>query len=136
MHPMQFSSFAVYIGNHPSLLGALRQAKTSTGHTPRQNPHALHMSSPITTSQRPAGPREGFFSGLNSGIGAPRGLLTGTAGGGPEHDRLRAPDVGAAEALGGVGVAGGDGLEDRAVLAVGVPEPRGRPEQQGMKVPD
>src|SRR5438876_489029 len=55
MQPMQFSSCATYIGNHPSLLVAVRYAKTSTGQTFRQNPHALHISSPMTTSQRPAG---------------------------------------------------------------------------------
>src|SRR5262249_3555623 len=72
MHPTQFSSFSVYMGNHPSLLGARRHANTSTGHTARQKPQALHMSSVTTTSQRPAGPREGFLSVLNSGIGHPR----------------------------------------------------------------
>src|SRR6266513_2859310 len=56
MQPTQFSSWAVYMGNQPILFGALRYAKTSTGQTLRQKPHALHMSSPTTTSQRQAGP--------------------------------------------------------------------------------
>src|SRR6266481_3782258 len=68
MHPTQFSSCATYMGDQPSLLVAVRYAKTSTGQTFRQNPHALHISSPITTSQRPAGPRDAFFSALNSAI--------------------------------------------------------------------
>src|SRR5215471_18138191 len=68
MQPMQFSSLAVYMANQPRRFGVVRQANTSTGHTARQKPHALHMSSETTTSQRPAGPREGFFSVLNSGI--------------------------------------------------------------------
>src|SRR5215470_2557854 len=66
MQPMQFSSCAVYIGNQPILLGAVRYAKTSTGQTARQKPHALHMSSPTTTSHRPAGPFDARFSALNS----------------------------------------------------------------------
>src|SRR5262245_2155826 len=81
MQPMQFSSFAVYIGNQPSLFGAVRHANTSTGHTARQNPQALHMSSVITTSQRPAGPRDGFLSTLKRGIG----------GCYPEYSRETAP---------------------------------------------
>src|SRR6266542_5312761 len=68
MHPMQFSSWATYIGNLPSLLVAVRQPKTSTGHTLRQKPHALHISSPMMTSHRPAGPFGAFFSALNSAI--------------------------------------------------------------------
>src|SRR5215831_19664778 len=68
MQPMQFSSFAVYMANQPRRFGVLRQANTSTGHTARQKPHALHMSSEMTTSHRPAGPRDGFLSALNSGI--------------------------------------------------------------------
>src|SRR5215467_8772358 len=68
MQPTQLSSWAVYIGNQPSLLAVLRHANTSTGHTARQKPHALHMSSPTMTSHRPAGPREAFFSVLNSGM--------------------------------------------------------------------
>src|SRR5215471_7347827 len=68
MQPTQFSSLAVYMANQPRRFGVLRQANTSTGHTARQKPHALHMSSEITTSQRPAGPRDGFLSALNSGI--------------------------------------------------------------------
>src|SRR5215469_13051841 len=71
MHPMQLSSFAVYIANQPSRLAALRHANTSTGHTARQKPHALHMSSETTTSHFPAGPRDVFFSTLNSAIAAP-----------------------------------------------------------------
>ena len=74
MHPMQLSSFAVNMANQPSRLGALRQANTSTGHTARQKPHALHMSSEMMTSHFPAGPRDAFLSALNSGISgsAPR----------------------------------------------------------------
>jgi len=68
---MQFSSWAVYMGNHPILFGAFRYAKTSTGQTLRQKPHALHMSSPTRTSQRPAGPRGAFFSALNSAMRFP-----------------------------------------------------------------
>src|SRR5262245_44816951 len=68
MQPMQFSSLAVYMANQPRRFGVLRQANTSTGHTARQKPHALHMSSEMITSQRPAGPRDGFLSALNSGI--------------------------------------------------------------------
>src|SRR3989442_13134762 len=68
MHRMQFSSWATYIGNQPSLLVAVRQPKTSTGQTLRQKPHALHISSPRMTSHRPAGPLGAFFSALNSAI--------------------------------------------------------------------
>src|SRR5712664_1946951 len=71
MQPMQFSSCAVIIGNQPRRFGVVRQAKTSTGQTARQKPHALHISSPTTTSQRPAGPFGGFLSALNSGIAFP-----------------------------------------------------------------
>src|SRR5437867_11898978 len=66
MHPTQFSSCAVIIGTQPSLFGVARQANTSTGQIWRQKPHALHISSPTTTSHRPAGPFGAFFSGLNS----------------------------------------------------------------------
>src|SRR6267143_3609674 len=68
MQPTQLSSWATIIGNHPILLGVVRHAKTSVGHTLRQNPQALHMSSPTTTSHLPAGPRGAFFSSLNSAI--------------------------------------------------------------------
>src|SRR5215475_1095481 len=82
---MQFSSFAVYMANQPRRFGVLRQANTSTGHTARQKPHALHMSSEMMTSHRPAGPRDGFLSALNSGISGsvprqtPRGVQVMTA---------------------------------------------------------
>src|SRR5436309_15319976 len=68
MQPTQLSSWATIIGNHPILLGVVRHAKTSDGHTLRQNRQALHMSSPTTTSHLPAGPRDPFFSSLNSAI--------------------------------------------------------------------
>src|SRR4029453_10166221 len=61
------------MGNHPMRLAAVRYAKTSVGHTCRQNPHALHMSSPMTTSHFPAGPFGAFLSALNSAITAPLG---------------------------------------------------------------
>src|SRR5262245_6618407 len=68
MQPTQLASLAVYMANQPNRFGALRHANTSTGQTARQNPHALHMSSAMTTSHLPAGPREPFLSTLNSGI--------------------------------------------------------------------
>src|SRR4029453_11954108 len=61
------------MGNHPMRLAAVRYAKTSVGHTFRQNPHALHMSSPMTTSHFPAGPFGAFLSALNSAITGPLG---------------------------------------------------------------
>src|SRR5574341_219690 len=100
MQPMQFSSFAVCIGNQPSLLGAVRQANTSTGHTARQQPQALHMSSPITTSDFPAGPLEASFSVLNSGLAGSEGRLARAANHHLEDDLLGARDVGPREPLG------------------------------------
>src|SRR6266436_4487214 len=97
MHPMQLSSLAVYMGNQPSLFAVLRQANTSTGQTARQKPQALHMSSLMTTSHLPAGPREAFFSVLNS-------AMPGSLGGDHprprsrhdlQHDLLGARDVSA-----------------------------------------
>src|SRR5262245_48656443 len=80
MQPTQFCSFAVNIGNHPILFGALRYANTSTGQMLRQNPQALHMSSATTTSQRPVGPFGVFFSVLNSAIASPIGPRRGAGG--------------------------------------------------------
>src|SRR5437773_7793218 len=93
MHPMQFSSWATYIGNQPSLLVAVRQPKTSTGQTLRQKPHALHISSPTMTSHRPAGPLDAFFSALNSAILC---LLLQNL----QHDLLGVGDVRARQPLG------------------------------------
>src|SRR5262245_1858730 len=127
---MQLCSLAVYTGNQPSLFGVLRHANTSTGQTARQKPHALHMSSPTTTSHLPAGPREGFLSGLNSGI-----LTSGGVRGSHDlpHDILGAGDVRARAPLGGLRVARGDGVEDLAVLAIGVLEPALGLQQQRME---
>src|SRR3990172_9998448 len=110
MHPTQCSSLATYMGNHPRRFAVVRQAKTSTGQMFRQNPHALHMSSPRITSHFPAGPLDARFSSLNSAI-----LLSLLQH--PEDDRLRGRDVGARERLRPLGVTRHDGLEDRAVLA-------------------
>src|SRR5438105_13510352 len=93
MHPMQLSSWATYMGNQPGLLVGVRQPKTSVGQTLRQKPQALHISSPITTSQRPAGPLGAFFSALNSAI---RHLLLQDL----QHDLLGVDDMGAREPLG------------------------------------
>src|SRR5436853_5070406 len=109
MHPMQFSSWATYIGNQPSLLVAVRQPKTSTGHTLRQKPHALHISSPMMTSHRPAGPFGAFFSALNSAI---RYLLPQNL----QHDLLGGRDMCAGQPLGLGLVVGRDGVEERAML--------------------
>src|SRR5712692_11152739 len=115
MHPMQFASFAVYIGNQPSLLGALRQPNTSTGQTARQKPQALHICSEMTTSHLPAGPRGAIFSVLNSAIPlSPRHDL--------QHDLFRIADMGTRQALRRFPVVSGDGFEDAPVLAVGVLE--------------
>src|SRR3990172_6046016 len=113
MHPTQFCSLATYIGNHPRRLAVVRQAKTSTGQMFRQNPQALHMSSPTITSHFPAGPLGARFSSLNSAI-----LLSLSHH--PQHDRLRVGDVGAREGLRPLAVARQDGLEDPAVLAPGI----------------
>src|SRR5712691_12495545 len=115
MHPMQFSSFAVYMGNHPSLLGAFLQANTSTGQTARQKPQALHICSEITTSHLPAGPRGAIFSVLNSAI--PLSLRHDL-----QHDLFRIADMGARQPLRRFPVVSGDGVEDAPVLAVGVLE--------------
>src|SRR6266851_743260 len=104
MHPMQFSSWATYIGNQPSLLVAVRQPKTSTGQTLRQKPHALHISSPMMTSHRPAGPLDAFFSALNSAM---RLLLLQHL----QDDLLGVGDVRARQPLGRRLVAGGDSVE-------------------------
>src|SRR6059036_1321088 len=110
MQPTQLSSWATTIGNHPILLGVVRHAKTSVGHTLRQNPQALHMSSPTTTSHFPAGPRGAFFSTLNSAIRA-------SLGDGLHHDLLGARDVGSRQLLRALPVPGHDGGVDPAVLA-------------------
>src|SRR2546425_8542877 len=109
MHPMQLSSWATYIGNHPSLLVAVRQAKTSVGQTLRQKPQALHISSPMTTSHRPAGPFGAFFSALNSAMAR---LLRENF----QDDLLRVRDVSARSPLRLVLVTGGDSVEDAPVL--------------------
>src|SRR5215475_5450056 len=84
MQPTQFSSWATTIGNQPRRFGVGRQAKTSVGHTCRQKPHALHMSSPTITSQRPEGPFGAFFPVLKSATRSlplvPRILAPGPAG--------------------------------------------------------
>src|SRR3990172_1506717 len=113
MHPTQFSSLATYMGNHPRRLAVVRQAKTSTGQMFRQNPHALHMSSPTTTSHLPAGPLGARFLSLNSAI-----LLSVSHH--PQHDGLRVGDVGTRERLRPLAVARHDGVEDPAVLAPGI----------------
>src|SRR5215813_499009 len=113
MQPTQLSSWATIIGNHPILFGVVRQAKTSVGHTLRQNPQALHMSSPTTTSHFPAGPRGAFFSALNSAIRA-------SLGDGLHDDLLGADDVRPGQLLGAFSVAGDDGGVDSAVLAIGI----------------
>src|SRR5436309_6287555 len=122
MHPVQFSSLAVYMGNQPSLFAVLRQANTSTGQMARQNPHALHMSSVTATSHLPAGPRAALFSGLNSGMALSLRHQR-------EHDRLGAGDVGAREPFGAGGVTGRDRVEDRPLLATRVAQPGLRPAQ-------
>src|SRR3989338_1923467 len=113
MQPTQFSSWGTYIANHPILFAVFRQAKTSTGQILRQNPQALHMSSEITTSQRPAGALGAFFSSLNSGI----------LGHHLQHDVLGVGDVRPRDPLRGLRVVGGDGLVDAPVLAVSVFQP-------------
>jgi len=66
---MQFSSCFTYIGNHPILFVTVRYSNTGTGQTLMQKLHALHMSSPMTTSHLPAVPALGaFFSSLNSAM--------------------------------------------------------------------
>src|SRR2546423_14533303 len=77
---MQFSSWATYIGNQPSWLVVVRQAKTSVGQMCRQKPHALHMSSPSTTSHWPLRPVGALFSGLNSAMRSPPLSKPGDAG--------------------------------------------------------
>src|SRR6266446_3127152 len=138
MHPMQLSSFAVYMGNQPSLFAVLRQANTSTGQTARQKPHALHMSSLMTTSHLPAGPRDAFLSVLNNGMPGP--LAGDHPARGPrhdlQHDLLGAGDMRAGPPLGGLAVTRNDGLEDAPVLRVGVLEPALGLEQQGMELAD
>src|SRR6058998_4114153 len=116
MQPTQLPSWATIIGNHPILFGVVRHAKTSVGHTLRQNPQALHMSSPTTTSHLPAGPRGAFFSALNSAI---RILLPHHL----HHDLLGARDVGPGQPLGALTLAGSDGGVDPTVLAVGIGKP-------------
>src|SRR6266508_1326056 len=126
MHPMQFSSFATYIGDQPMRLACLRHAKTWTGQTARQKPHALHMSSVTITSHLPAGPFDGFFSTLNSGMRlSPGHRLQG--------DLLRVDDVLASQPLGGLGVARGDVGQDLAVLRVRVAQAVLLREQPGME---
>src|SRR6185295_2637329 len=98
------------MGNHPMRLAAVRYAKTSVGHTFRQNPHALHMSSPMTTSHFPAGPFGAFLSALNSAITAPLGHRL-------QHDLLGGCDVLPRQPLRLEGIAREDRLVDRAVLA-------------------
>src|SRR5437762_1160543 len=110
MQPTQLSSWATIIGNHPILLGVVRHAKTSVGHTLRQNPQALHMSSPTTTSHLPAGPRGAFFSSLNSAIRA-------SLSNGLHHDLLGAGDVGPGQQFGAFSVPGHDGGVDPTKLA-------------------
>src|SRR6266700_8099911 len=105
MQPTQFCSFATNIGNQPMRLGPLRYAKTSTGQTARQKPQALHMSSVTSTSHLPAGPFDGFFSALNSGM--PR-----SPGHRLEGDLLGVDDVLPGQALGGLAVVRRDGGED------------------------
>src|SRR3970040_2860678 len=126
MQPTQFPSWATYIGNHPSLFATFRQAKTSAGQILRQNPQALHISSEITTSRRPAGALGAFFSSLNSGY----------LGHHLQHDVLGVRDVRPREALRGFRVVGGNGLVDAAVLAVGVFQPVLGLQEQGMEVTD
>src|SRR5258705_13459531 len=109
MHPMQFSSWATYIGNQPSLLVAVRQPKTSTGQALRQKPHALHLSSPMMTSHRPAGPFGAFFSALNSAILFP---FTHDL----QHDLLGVGDMRAGQPLGLGLLVRRDGVEDGAML--------------------
>src|SRR3989304_3405047 len=113
MQPTQFSSWATYIGNHPSLFATFRQAKTSTGQILRQNPQALHMSSEMMTSQRPAGALGAFFSSLNRGIFRPP----------LQHDVFGVRDVRPREPLGGLRVVGGNGLVDAPVFTIGVFQP-------------
>src|SRR5438876_2332679 len=120
MHPMQFSSLATYIGNQPSLLVAVRQPKTSTGHTLRQKPQALHISSPMSTSHRPAGPLGAFFSALNSAI--PCLLLQNL-----QHDLLGVRDMCTGQPLGLGLFVRGDGVEDGAMLTQRVLQPVRRP---------
>src|SRR5712691_4380531 len=100
MQPTQLFSWATTIGNHPSLFGVVRHAKTSVGHTLRQNPQALHMSSPTMTSHLPAGPRGAFFSSLNSAIAISLHQHL-------QHNLLGAGDVGPGQPLGALAVAGG-----------------------------
>src|SRR3970282_229306 len=109
---MQFSSWGTYIANHPILFAVFRQAKTSTGQILRQNPQALHMSSEMMTSQRPAGALGAFFSSLNNGMFRSPGHYL-------QNDLLGVRDVGARQAFGVLGIVGGDGLKDAAVLTVG-----------------
>src|SRR5881397_1982408 len=129
MQPTQLSSWATIIGNHPILFGVVRHAKTSVGHTLRQNPQALHMSSPTTTSHLPAGPRGAFFSSLNSAI--PVSLHHHL-----QYDLLGTDDVSTRQLLGALAVAGGDGRVDRAVFTVGIGQSMGRPEQHGVEALD
>src|SRR6266852_4868196 len=111
MQPTQLASWATIIGNHPILFGVVRQAKTSVGQTLRQNPQALHISSPTTTSHLPAGPRGAFFSRLNSAIRIPlRHHL--------HHDLLGTGDMGPGQPLGALTITGGDGGVDLTMLAV------------------
>src|SRR4029453_1981700 len=105
------------MGTQPMRLAAVRYANTSVGHTLRQNPHALHMSSPMTTSHFPAGPFGGFLSALNSAITAPLGHDF-------QHDLLGADDVLPRQPLRLTGVPRENRLVDRAVLPTRLLEPR------------
>src|SRR6266536_1235815 len=129
MHPTQFSSFAVYMGNQPSRFGAVRHAKTSTGQTARQKPQALHISSERSTSHLPASPRDAFFSALKSAI-------PDSARHGLEHDLPGTGDVSASQSLGGLGIASGDGLEDAPMLAIRLLEAPLRLQEERVKATD
>src|SRR2546428_7440403 len=121
MQPTQLPSWATIIGNHPILFGVVRHAKTSVGHTLRQNPQALHMSSPTTTSHLPAGPRRAFFSSLNRAI--PVSLHHHL-----QYALLGTDDVSPPPLLGPPPVAGRRGHGSPAVFTDGIRPPVGPPE--------